>query len=191
MPSKKTDHKTTAKTTTTVNHAHHEPHAGWHRLAGHRLKAGLALAAVIAIALSAWAVLAAGGMRDRQPAQPASQQPRLAITAKRNVPARELMSGRLTEGHTGMILAISVVNDTVYNQPFIPVHQVFMRDALGNTYDMTPLGQVKKPIVAGSLRPGESRSGELSFVVKENAPQLRFYFDSRWSNSAPVVVDLD
>jgi|GEM_PF-6194434 len=114
----------------------------------------------------------------------------LTVQRTRKLPARELMSGQLLEGKKGILVSLTVVNETDTPQPFIPVHQMILRDDLGNSYSLTPLGEVQKPIQAGTLKPGEKRSGELSFMVDDTPQPLHLIFDSEWSGGPPVSVPL-
>jgi hypothetical protein len=114
----------------------------------------------------------------------------LTVQHTRSLPARELMSGQLLEGKKGILVDLTVVNETNTTQPFIPVHQMILRDDLGRTYTLAPLGEVKQPISAGNLKVGEKRSGELSFMVDDTAQSLHLIFDSRWNDGPPVSISL-
>ena len=114
----------------------------------------------------------------------------LTSTPAQEFKARELMSGQLIPGKKGIIVSITVVNQTDRPQSFIPIHQMFLHDELGHNYTMTPLGEVQHPIHAGKLQPNETRSGQVSFMVDNNSTGLNLLFDSRWNNGQPVSVSV-
>ena len=114
----------------------------------------------------------------------------LTVQRTQSLPARELMSGKLLEGKKGVLVDLTVVNETNTSQPFIPVHQMILRDDSGRTYNLAPLGEVRHPIGAGTLKAGEKRSGEISFMVDDTAKSLYLIFDNRWNNGPPVSTPL-
>jgi hypothetical protein len=144
------------------------------------------LVLILAVA-SGWSVLYTRSWHRESTV--ASQQT-LTLTSKRDAGAREIMTGQPIAGKRGVIVTVTITNNTGQVQTFIPAHQTFIRDALGNSYSLAPLDEIKHPIAGGQLRAGESRSGELSYIVDKDASYLRLYFDSRWSNGPPIVIDL-
>jgi len=132
-----------------------------------------------------------GNQKSSQPQRHAIiQVAGLTVQRTQSLPARELMSGKLLEGKKGVLVDLTVVNETDTAQPFIPVHQMILRDDLGRTYTLAPLGEVKHPISAGNLKAGEKRSGELSFMIDDTAQSLHLIFDSRWNDGPPISVSL-
>lgn len=173
--------KTKATKKTVRQHVRH------HLAKPHVQYTGFVLVIALAIA-SGWSVLYTRNWHHDSSA--VASRPTLTLSAKRDTGAREIMSGQPIEGKKGVIVTVTITNNTDQVQPLIPAHQTFIRDALGNSFQLAPIDEIKNPIPGGTLRAGESRTGELSYIVDKDATHLRFYFDSRWSDAPPIVIDL-
>lgn len=80
------------------------------------------------------------------------------------------------KGYEFVIVHVSVTNNTNGYFDFAPVLQTYLKDGKGKQYNMAP-ADLKDPIQAGKISPGETRSGSLSYVVPVNSNQLSFHFD--------------
>jgi hypothetical protein len=74
-----------------------------------------------------------------------------------------------------IIIHAVLKNNTDKNFPFAPVIQTYMSDSAEHNYTMSP-GILKDPIVAGNIPPHGSRSGELSYLVPNNAKGITLKF---------------
>lgn len=86
-------------------------------------------------------------------------------------------------------LTLSITNNS--NEPFeiYPALQSFIRDDQGVTYTMVPVA-LDDPFEAKTLQPGQSETGELSYMVTNRAIPLLYYIENRQSNIGPFVVKL-
>lgn len=79
------------------------------------------------------------------------------------------------KGMQFVIVHITVKNhrDTAFD--FAPVLQTYITDNQGGQYFMAP-ANLKDPINAGKLMPGENRQGSLSYLVPVSARGITFHF---------------
>lgn len=86
-------------------------------------------------------------------------------------------------------LTLSISNNS--NEPFeiYPAIQSFIRDDQGDMYTMVPVA-LGDPFEAKTLQPGESETGELSYLVTNRAIPLLYYIENRQSNIGPFVIKL-
>lgn len=74
------------------------------------------------------------------------------------------------------IVTISVTNSSNVVFNFAPVVQTSVSDSSGQKFAMSP-ALLKSPVEAGPLEPGQSRSGEVSYLVPSGATSLTYIFD--------------
>ncbi len=74
-----------------------------------------------------------------------------------------------------VIITLHVTNRTKDIVHFAPVLQTHLTDKNGTRYDMAP-AHAQNPIKAGEIAPGETRSGQLSYNVAQDAENLVFHF---------------
>lgn len=129
--------------------------------------------------------------------QPATTEQRIttaALSAEVNsvteVPARELMSGNVIDTQKGLIIHVSITNNTDVEQYFLPVNQVFIKGSDDSIYQMSPLAGVRNPITAGAVAPGETLEGDMSFAVNKEETDNWLYIDTRWNGMSPLVIKL-
>lgn len=79
-------------------------------------------------------------------------------------------------GYKFAILTLTVTNHggAVFN--FAPVLQTVVQDGSGNKYEMSP-APLNNPIAAGPVSPGESRTGQLSYLVPSDTKALIYVFE--------------
>lgn len=96
----------------------------------------------------------------------------------------------LLEGNTMLILDISITNNTVTQQDFYPVNQLFVRDQEGGNYAPHASIYITNPIPAESLKPGQTVSGQISFEIPKRLTRPLLYVDLGWDNQLPIVYDV-
>ncbi|MEO5949686.1 MAG: DUF4352 domain-containing protein [Candidatus Saccharimonas sp.] len=74
-----------------------------------------------------------------------------------------------------VIVEVEVKNPTAQVFHFAPVVQTYLSDDKGNQYDMAP-SELANPIAAGSIMPGETKRGQLSYNVPIDVSGLSFHF---------------
>lgn len=89
-----------------------------------------------------------------------------------------------------LIMDITIKNTTTRTQQFIPVNQLYVRSEDGTHSALHMSSHAPKPIPASELKPGQSVSGQLSFVIPRSAERPLLYIDTGWDNSTPLVVDV-
>lgn len=96
----------------------------------------------------------------------------------------------LAAGQTLLMLNISLTNKTDQVQDVIPVNQLFVRSRTGYYASMHPSTFITKPLVAGTVEPGATVTGQVSFSVPKQLAQPLLYVDPGWANQSPVVFDV-
>ncbi len=129
--------------------------------------------------------------------QPASAEQLIATSALSakvesvtEVPARELMTGNVIEGKKGLVVRLNITNNTSSEQHFLPAHHVFIKGTDDSLYQMAPVAGIAEPIVAGAVAPGETLTGDISFMINETETDSWLYIDPRWNDMSPVVIQL-
>lgn len=80
-------------------------------------------------------------------------------------------------GRKYAIVDVEVKNPSSLPFDFAPVVQSYLTDEAGNKYYMAPT-ELKNPIEAGPIQPGETRRGQLSYNVSTKVQSLQFHFVS-------------
>jgi hypothetical protein len=73
------------------------------------------------------------------------------------------------------VVEVEVKNPTAQPFNFAPVVQTYLTDSKGVKYEMAPT-ELPNPIEAGPIAPGETRRGQLSYNVPNDAGALEFHF---------------
>ena len=74
-----------------------------------------------------------------------------------------------------LIVEVAVTNHSDQPVDFAPVVQTWVSERSGHNWDMTP-APLEKPFAAGSLKPGATRVGQLSYNVPQNSSHLTFHY---------------
>ena len=106
------------------------------------------------------------------------------------LPYRDVFTRALIDGQTALIVRLTVVNTSANAQPFLPVNDMFIKDNYGSIRQMKPVYGIDSPIVAGQLEPGESVTGDISFVLENSNANINLFFDPRWDASPPAVIEV-
>lgn len=129
--------------------------------------------------------------------QPATTEQRITtaalsaeVTSVSEVLARDLMTGQVTEGQKGLIVHVSITNNTDTEQYFLPVNHVFIKGSDDAIYQMSPLAGVRNPITAGAIAPGATLEGDMSFAVSKDEADNWLFIDTRWNGMSPLVIKL-
>ena len=92
--------------------------------------------------------------------------------------------------HTFLILNVAITNHLSGPVDFMPVNHLYVRDNEGGTFPMHPASSLTSPIAAGKLQPGQTVSGQVSFVIPKKLARPLLYVDPQWDDLAPIVFDV-
>lgn len=84
---------------------------------------------------------------------------------------------------------LEITNNSDENFDFYPTAQTFVRDNQGGQYIMTPV-ELDDPFAGNTIQPGETKSGQLSYLVTNRAVPLFLYVESRQTSAGPFVFKL-
>ncbi len=91
---------------------------------------------------------------------------------------------------TLLVMDISITNSSSNMQQLVPASQFYVRDREGGFYMMHPSSYLTSPLVLGTLAPGKTVTGQLSFAVPKILAHPLLYIDLGWEDTAPVVIDV-
>lgn len=74
-------------------------------------------------------------------------------------------------GRHYIIITAHITNHTASNFEFAPVVQTYVTDSSGARYEMAPTS-LENPIRAGTIAPGQTQTGQLSYAVPDDATKL-------------------
>ena len=80
-------------------------------------------------------------------------------------------------GYHYVIVDVEITNSDTADLALAPVIQTQIQSAMGERFEMAP-APLDKPFDAGVLAPGQSRRGELSYIVPDEATDMRWVFES-------------
>ena len=89
-----------------------------------------------------------------------------------------------------LIMDITIKNPTPRPQHSIQFNQLYVRSEEGPPGALHMPPHAPNPPPASELKPGQSVSGQLSFVIPRSAEKPLLYIDTGWDNSTPLVVDV-
>lgn len=84
---------------------------------------------------------------------------------------------------------VTIANNSGTDYEFYPSAQTFIRDNQGTQYIMTPVS-LGLPFVATTIKPGQTKTGQLSYLVTNRAVPLFLYFESRQADAGPIVFKI-
>lgn len=88
------------------------------------------------------------------------------------------------------IMDVTITNTSSKTQQLIPVNQFYVRTDEGDHAALHASMFATKPIAATDLAPNASATGQISFAVPKNAPNLYLYIDTRWDDTTPLVINV-
>jgi hypothetical protein len=98
-------------------------------------------------------------------------------------------SGRFTapSGYEYLVLTLSIRNNGEKPFDVFPMTDTYIKSASGKISYVTAYDLVN-PFHSGSILPGESTMGELSYLIPKNA-SYKYYIEASWSGGAiPFMV---
>jgi len=78
-------------------------------------------------------------------------------------------------GRQYIVITAHITNHTADHFEFAPVVQTYVTDSSGARYEMAPTS-LDNPIQAGTIAPGHTQTGQLSYAVPNNATKLVLHF---------------
>lgn len=91
------------------------------------------------------------------------------------------------QGYEYLVLTLTVRNNGEKPLNVFPTTDTYVKTHQGNVSYVTPY-ELKNPFHSGSILPGESTEGELSYLVPQHA-DYKLYVEASWSGGAvPFVV---
>ena len=87
-----------------------------------------------------------------------------------------------------VIADVTITNNTTSQIPVVPVTQMYLKDADGQTYNISP-APVTSQLNAGNLPAGENLRGEISFEAPSRLSSMKLYYDSGWNNLTPSIYE--
>lgn len=95
------------------------------------------------------------------------------------------------EGMEFLTIDMTVANKTNQDQLFLPVNSTYLKDQDNNVYGLTATPNVEQG-VAGTVPAGDSKTGQIGFMIPQNTQALRFYFEPYGDNGGnTIVIDLN
>lgn len=93
-------------------------------------------------------------------------------------------------GETMLIMTLTVKNISRETQHFIPVSQLYIRSETGDYSPLHPSMYVTNPLGSQDLTPGQTVTGQVSFVVAKHSARPLLYIDTAWSAATPLTIDI-
>jgi hypothetical protein len=90
------------------------------------------------------------------------------------------------EGKQYLILSFTLKNVSKETISILPANDTYVKDSNGNVYSLSPVG-LDNPFRAGELLPGDTITGQLSYLVPKDTP-LKLYIDALWSGSLIAIA---
>jgi len=90
-------------------------------------------------------------------------------------------------GDEFVIMTLTVKNMTDQDLQFLPVLQTYLKDSSGQSYSLAP-APLDNPIESGSILPGDTISGQVSYEVPIGKRDINLYFDSGWPGAGGAGV---
>lgn len=84
---------------------------------------------------------------------------------------------------------LTITNNSAQDFEFYPSVQTFVRDNQGSTFIMVPV-ELETPFASATILPGQTKSGQVSYVVPSRVIPLFLYIESRQANAGPFVIKL-
>ncbi len=114
----------------------------------------------------------------------------IVVESVERKPYREVFTNKVLVDKDALVVRLTVQNRSNTKQPFLPVNDVFIKDNYGSIRQLEPVYGIKSPIKAGDLMPGQSVTGDISFVLDNKNGSIRLFFDPRWESSPPAAIQL-
>ena len=86
-----------------------------------------------------------------------------------------------------LVMRLELTNKTASEQYFIPTANLYVRTGQGDYRPLHPSMFIKDPIYSGTLKPGQTIVGQISFSVPRTATNPMLYIDTGWNAEVPVV----
>lgn len=97
----------------------------------------------------------------------------------------------IPEGMQFITLDMDVKNKTSNDILFLPINSTYLKDQDGNIYGLTTTAKVEQEI-AGTVVAGDTKTGQVGFMVPQNTSALRFYFEPYGQEDGnTIVIDLN
>jgi hypothetical protein len=94
---------------------------------------------------------------------------------------------RLRPDEVFLVFSLTVKNKTAISQPFYVSNQIFARDPkTGLLFTFSP-AETSNPFPSGMIEPGQTASGQLSFVMPKSLTRPLVYVDLGWDDVVPIV----
>jgi hypothetical protein len=93
----------------------------------------------------------------------------------------------LDDGETLLAMDLSITNRTAGSQDFIPTSDLYVHTSQGDYRPLHPSMYVTQQIFSGTMKPGQTVSGQISFSVPKQATDPLLYIDTGWNSEVPVV----
>lgn len=84
---------------------------------------------------------------------------------------------------------LTIVNNSDEDFEFYPTAQTYVRDNQGSQYIMAPV-ELQIPFAGTTIKPGETKTGQVSYLVTNRTVPLFLYIESRQDSAGPFVIKL-
>ena len=93
----------------------------------------------------------------------------------------------LADSEVLLVMRLRLTNRTTTEQYFIPTANLYVRTGQGDYRPLHPSVFVKNQIFSGTLKPGQTIEGQVSFSVPRTATNPLLYIDTGWNAEVPIV----
>ncbi len=93
----------------------------------------------------------------------------------------------LEDNETLLSMMLTITNRTSSSQFFIPTSVLYVHTGKGDYRPLHPSIYVTDQIFSGTLKPGQTVSGQISFSVPKQEINPLLYIDTGWNDEVPIV----
>jgi hypothetical protein len=96
-------------------------------------------------------------------------------------------AGEGSGGTDLLILTLSVTNETTEEEFAIIPFDFYLNDSAGKVMEISYSAYLDKPMDSGSLKPGQTMSGEVAYDVPADKDDLSFFWMPGWCSDKVVI----
>ncbi len=86
------------------------------------------------------------------------------------------------------MVSVSIHNKTSEAVGFYPIFEAYLRDELGNKYEVSTAPMITAPSIAGEIEQGVATNGILGFMVPASASSFEFIYEPRAFPDANTII---
>lgn len=87
-----------------------------------------------------------------------------------------------------VMVSVSLYNKTSSSVHFLPIIETYMRDSVGNRYEITTAPKIEVASIAGTIERAKGYEGILGFMVQKQASGLEFVYEPKSFPDANTII---